>query len=388
MKLPENRVGVSDMLDYRECARRFEFKMRRWVEDDEPPEAMSASTAYGTVLHVVLHLIEYEALPDDEAIQRGFDEHGKWLDPEHLEQLEADVAIYHQRDQRGVKLVGSEMELSTPLTVVEGEQVYFRGRIDRLYQRLDNPSVFIAIDYKTSAHRKSEEEVHKDPQQWSYNWLAHEVYPEIGTLVQLYDQLRFGVVPTRKSPAQRELIKRWLQKQAIAIVRDNTLDPKWNQWCPWCPILESCSVIQRLETYALAEIAAIAPEEKQGKKTTVNLDPDLMKPYVEELPTVTRARQALERFEESVTTDVARDACGAPRGARLPAERQEGDRLPARRRARHPRGGRRRDVLRDGLDEQGQDREGAPGRTRPSSPHFADGRPRSGTTSVARARGS
>lgn len=300
MKLPENRVGVSDMLDYRECARRFEFKMRRWTEDGEPPESMGPSNAYGTVLHDVLHLIEYEALPDDEAIQRAFDEHGKWLDPEHLEQLEADVAIYHERDQRGVKLVGSEMELSTPLVVVEGEQVYFRGRIDRLYQRLDNPSVFISIDYKTSAHRKSEAEVHSDQQQWAYNWLVHEVYPEIGTLVQLYDQLRFGVVPTRKSPAQRQLIYRWLQRQATAIVRDQKLDPKFNEWCPWCPILESCSVIQRLETYALAEIAAIAPEEKQGKKTTVNLDPDLFTTYVEELPTVNRARQALERFEESV----------------------------------------------------------------------------------------
>lgn len=300
MKLPENRVGVSDMLDYRECARRFEFKMRRWTDEGEPPESMSSSTAYGTVLHDVLHLIEYEALADDEAIQRAFDQHAKWLDPEHLEQLEEDVTIYHERDQRGVKLVGSEMELSSPLIVVGGEQIFFRGRIDRLYQRLDNPSVFIATDYKTSAHRKSEEEVHKDPQQWAYNWLIHEVYPEIGTLVQLYDQLRFGVVPTRKSAAQRQLIYRWLQRQATAIVRDDKLDPKWNEWCPWCPILESCAVIQRLETYALAEIAVIAPEEKQGRKTTVNLDPDLFTTYVEEMPTVTRAKQTLERFEESV----------------------------------------------------------------------------------------
>lgn len=314
MKLPENKIGVSDMLDYRECPRRFAFKMRRHTAEGEPPEAMGPSTAYGTIFHEVVHLIEYEQLDDDEAIQRAFDEHGKWLDPEHLQQLEEDIQVYHERDHIGVRLIGSEMELSTPLTIVGGEQVHFRGRIDRLYQRLDNPEVFIAIDYKTSAHRKSEEEVHKDPQQWSYNWLIHEVYPEIGTLVQQYDQLRFGVVPTRKSPAQRQLIRRWLERQAIALVRDEKLDPKFNEWCPWCPILESCSVVQRLSTYALAELAAIAPEEKKGRKTEVNLDPDLFDSYVEEMPRVTRARQVLEHFEESVKRAL-RDMPAARRAA-------------------------------------------------------------------------
>jgi hypothetical protein len=300
VKLPDQKIGISDINDFRECPRRWEFGMRRWSEEGEAPEARSANTAYGSAIHDILHWIEEDGLDDDAAIQRGFDEHGTWLDPEHLERMREDLATYHERDPIGVELVGSEIELSMPITTWSGEEVRFRGRIDRLYRRLDNPSVFIAKDYKSSAHRKTEAEVHKDPQQWAYNVLIHDFYPECQTLIQIYDQLRFGEVATSKNDAQRKTMREWLERQVRAILAAEKAEPKLNDWCAYCSILESCPIIKRLSRYALAEIAAVAPEEKVGRKTEVGLDPELFDLYVEELPTASKARAALERYEKAV----------------------------------------------------------------------------------------
>jgi thiol-disulfide isomerase/thioredoxin len=309
LRLPENSIGISDIQSYRDCARRMEFGMQRWTEEGEAPEAQGPSTAYGTIVHDVLHWIEEDGLSDDDAIQRAVDNHARWIEPETIETLREDLATYHTRNPTGVRLVGSEIELRVPLTIVDGQQIYFRGRIDRLYQSLADPSVFIAIDYKSSKWRKSKEEIAKDPQQWAYNWLIHEYFPEIERLDQFYDQLNYGKAPIpTKSAAQREQIREWLIKQVRAIVRDEKLSPTFNDWCPWCPIMESCRVIHRLSAYALGELAVIAPEVPKlkadgtpGKQVDhVDLDPDLFETYAEELPRVKTAKAVLERFEQSV----------------------------------------------------------------------------------------
>lgn len=301
MQLPGNRVGISDINDYQECPKRFEFSMRRWTEAGEAPEAFSRNNAYGSIFHYTVHLIESERLSDNEAIQRAFDKYGTWLDPTDLEQLVEDLTTYHERDYVGVELVGSELDLSMPLfTTADGTEIRFRGQIDRLYRRIDNPGIFIAIDYKSSAHPKSEEEVHADKQQWAYNVLVHDFYPECETLIQQYDQLRFGRIPTSKTDAQRATMRAWLIHQVQAILADEELKPKLNDWCGFCPLLPSCEVIPQLSEYALAEIAAIAPEEKNGRRTDVKLDPDLIEVYVDELKRATKARGVLERFEKAV----------------------------------------------------------------------------------------
>jgi hypothetical protein len=64
--------------------------------------------------------------------------------------------------------------------------------------------------------------------------------------------------------------------------------------------MESCPVVPQLTEFALAEIAALAPAEKQGRKTVLNLDPDLFDVYVEQLDDVELARKVLKRFDESV----------------------------------------------------------------------------------------
>lgn len=300
MKLPGDAIGVTDIQSYRDCPRRFEFGMRRHTDAGEAPEAQGPSTAYGSALHDAVAYAEAHDATDEQAIQHAFDLHAKWLDPEHLELMHADFVTYRERDYVGVRTVAVEREFKIPLFVYEGRQVWFRGKLDRLYQRLDSPGVFIHVDYKTSRWAKSEQEVHNDTQMWGYNWAIHEEFPECERLVQLYDQLRHGVIPTRKSDAQREQIREWLIRQATAILRDDELAAKKNQWCPWCPIMESCPVIEQLSEYALAEIAALAPTEKRGRKLVAILDPGSFDIYVEQLEPVGEAMKVLKRFDETV----------------------------------------------------------------------------------------
>jgi hypothetical protein len=300
MKLPDNAVGPTDIQQYRDCPRRFEFGMRRHTEAGEHPEAQGPSTAYGSAVHEALAFAEAEAASDDQAVQRAFDLYAKWLDPGDLEQLHRDLATYRERDYLGVRTVAVEKELRIPLFDHEGETIYLRTRIDRLYQRIDNPGVFIHVDYKSSKWPRSAQEVHEDRQLWLTNLIVHEFWPECETLRQVYDQLNFGQLRTDKSAAQRSLIREWAIRQITAILRDQTMNAKKNEWCPWCPILESCPVVRELTHYAAAEIAVLAPERKEGHKTVVDLDPALYDTYVEQLENVGVARKILDRFDESV----------------------------------------------------------------------------------------
>jgi hypothetical protein len=300
MKLPGNAIGPTDIQQYRDCPRRFEFGMRRHTEAGEHPESQGPSTAYGSAVHEAIAFAESEVATDDHAVQRAFDLYAKWLDPSDLDQLRTDLATYRARDYAGVRTIAVEKELRTPLFEHEGETIYLRTRIDRLYQRLDNPGVFIHIDYKSSKWPKSAKEVHEDRQLWLTNLIVHEVWPECETLRQVYDQLNFGQLRTDKNDAQRALIRDWAVKQITAVLHDTTLIAKKNQWCPWCPILESCDVVRQLSEYATAEIAVLAPERKEGRKTVLDLDPRLYDTYVEQLDDVALARKILDRYDESV----------------------------------------------------------------------------------------
>jgi hypothetical protein len=282
------------------------FGMRRHTAAGEHPEAQGHSTAYGSAFH---EAVAYQADHDasiDEAAQHAFDLFGQWLDPSHLDRLKKDLLTYMDRDPIGVRVVGVEIEVKIPLFVYEGRQIYFRGKIDRLYQSLADPRVFIHRDYKTSAHPKSEEEVHNDIQMWSYNWAIHEVYPECEKLIQEYDQLAFGVLRTGKTDEHRAQVKEWLIRQVTAILRDNKygedglLLPKKNQWCAYCALLESCSVVKDATDFAKMEIAALAPQRKEGKAMVVDLDPSRVEEYVDRLDEVSEAIKILGRYEESV----------------------------------------------------------------------------------------
>jgi hypothetical protein len=300
VKLPGNAIGPTDIQQYRDCPRRFEFGMQRHTDAGEHPEAQSSSTAYGSAVHEAIAFAEAEAALDDPAIQRAFDLYAKWLEPEDLERLRRDLATYRERDYAGVRTVAVEEELRVPLFEHDGETIYLRTRIDRLYQRLDNPGVFIHVDYKSSRWPRSQQEVHEDRQLWLTNYIVHEVWPECETLRQVYDQLNFGQLRTDKNQAQRSLIREWAIRQITAILHDETLDAKKNDWCAWCPIFGDCPVVRRLTHYAAAEIAVLAPERKVGRRTVVDLDPALYSTYVEQLENVGQARKILERYEESV----------------------------------------------------------------------------------------
>jgi hypothetical protein len=110
----------------------------------------------------------------------------------------------------GYRLVSAEVDMRVPLFKLtdDGEWIYFRFKIDALYQSLQNPGLFLMRDYKSSRWPKPIEEIHNDLQQWSYNFGVHEMFPECETLVQIYDQLRFGEVDDapedRRGPRQHQ----------------------------------------------------------------------------------------------------------------------------------------------------------------------------------------
>lgn len=313
MDLPNNEIGISDLLAHRECPRRMSFGMLRHRPQGEHPEAKSASNAYGSVIHDVLS--DAQKMPDEEAIQRAFNKWGKWLDPSDLKRVKKDLETYHQRDPgAGCHCIANEGEYRVPLMEYGGKTIYFRARLDRLYQRIDNPAYFIHVDYKSSKWPKTEKEVDDDLQLWAYNWIIHEMFPECEQLQQVYDQLSYGSLSTRKNEKQREEIREWLQLAAISVIEDDTtqldglLEPKFNEWCPWCAVKMDCPVVtEGLTRYAEATIRGLAPVEpvlKQdgtpGKRTVMKLDLDLIQDYVEQLPKVNRAQKTLKEFEDNV----------------------------------------------------------------------------------------
>jgi hypothetical protein len=142
VKLPNNEIGISDILAWRDCGRRMSFSMKRWEEEGEPPEA-AVQHAYGSCIHDVLHAIEQNGLSDDLAIQLAFDKWGWALGPEELQRLKDDIATYRSRDVVGVSTVLNEGEIRVPLMERDGQMIFFRGRIDRLHQFNANASVFL-----------------------------------------------------------------------------------------------------------------------------------------------------------------------------------------------------------------------------------------------------
>lgn len=315
MRLPDNAIGISDINKYRDCGRRMVYQLRRFTEGEEPPEDLHPDTMYGTIIHEAYNLLEEEDLSDEAAIQRAFDRYAAYLGPDDLGKLRTDLRTYRERDYVGVRTVANEREVRVPLLTFcyrcndrdggdpgctcgkddEHVLIYFRGKIDRLYQRLDDPTVFIHVDYKSSKWEKREEEVHSDTQMWAYNWAIHEVWPECESLTQLYDQLRYGVIPTRKSPAQREEMREWLVRQVTAILKDEEPQARFNEWCPWCPIKYDCPVIDRLSDFEKARIEALMPEDP---------DPSKLGEYVKKVDDAETAIKTLESFTKRVKSAV------------------------------------------------------------------------------------
>lgn len=304
MKLPGNAIGISDINAWRDCPRRMSFSMKRHTDSGEPPEA-AIEHAYGSCIHDVFEAIEDRGLTDALAVEAAFDKWAWALEPDDLKQLKKDVQTYREREFIGVRTLANEQEFRVPLLEHEGETIYFRFKLDRLYQRIDNAAVFIHIDFKSSKWRKSEGEVHEDTQMWAYNWGIHQFFPECETLVQHYDQLRFGDITTRKSPEQREQIAEWLRQQVRAILADDSeseddglLVPRFNQWCPYCPIIGSCSVVDQLSDFAKSEIAVLTPSKEDAAKVGVDAAP--FENYVAKLDDVEGAQKVLEEFKDRV----------------------------------------------------------------------------------------
>lgn len=316
MQLPSYEIGISDILAYRDCPQRMAYGMRRHVElperfalyegeRDDPPEAHSPQSAYGSAFHDMVAIIDKEAVADEEAIDRVWPRWQHWLEPEDIPRLRADLATYHERSVLGYRLVAAETDMRVPLfRLPSGEWIYFRFKIDALYQHIQNPGLFLMRDYKSSRWPKELEEIHTDLQQWTYNFGVFEVYPECETLVQIYDQLRFGEVQIReKTPEDRLNIRAWLIKQIAAILGDDILAPHQNMWCPYCPLVVECRETVRATEHWKAFLAAAAPREKVGRKIEMTLTQDFSY-YVELLPSIMETRKHLEAVEDRVKEDL------------------------------------------------------------------------------------
>lgn len=304
MDLPHDSIGISDVNAWMDCPRRMSFSMQRWTDAGEPPEA-GIQHAYGSAIHDVFHAIEKVGLDDDTALQLAFDKWGWAMLPEDLGRLKKDLAVYREREVVGVTTLLNEGEIRVPLMERGGKTIFFRGKIDRLYQFRANASVALHVDYKSSGHRKTEEDVHADRQMWAYNWAIHEYFPEIEKLIQRYDQLNFGIETTEKSAQQREEIAEWLRRQVTAILNDESFDPadgllepRFNDWCPWCPIIADCKVIPQLTDFASRRIALLSPHVVSIAK--VGLDATGIETYVKQLDAVSTAKKTLDVYEKAV----------------------------------------------------------------------------------------
>lgn len=275
-------------------------------ESDEPPEHESYASAYGHCVHDLVEMVETTGCDHTVAIDAVWPKYQHFLEPDDLDRLRHDLDTWEGRNVQGFRLVGAELELRVPLLIHNGRQIYFRGRIDALYQHITNPAFFYSRDYKSSRWPKSAADVHKDLQQWSYNWAIHEYYPECARLIQIYDQFRFGAIPTQKSPEQRDRLKDWLVRQVTAILNDDRLKPTANDMCHFCPIMMDCRVTHMAADYWVNRLAALAPEKKVGRKMVVQLTQEHAgyEVYAELLPRVKNASKVMERFIAAVEGDM------------------------------------------------------------------------------------
>jgi len=308
-------IGISDIIQHRTCPQRFAYGMRRHVElpphiqitpneRDEPPESTNWTNVAGSAAHLAIHEVDVNAVSHDEAISRAMREYGAWLTPEDVAQLREDLTIFETRRPHGVTLVCAEQDMRVPLFIDDGgHQVYFRFKVDVLSRLIASPDVFLHRDYKTSKWRKTDAEVHKDVQLWAYNWGLHEAFPEIRHLLQTYDQLRFGEVPTTKNEAQRAQIKDWLIEQVKFIQADTVYKPKRNEWCRYCPMVVTCRETYRATKAARAELAITAPLTREGRKVKVALavEGDELEALIrDELPTLIAVRKHIAHVEEEL----------------------------------------------------------------------------------------
>jgi PD-(D/E)XK nuclease superfamily len=307
-------IGPSDIMAWRDCPARAKLGRRR-LEGSEAPETWSPENAYGDAVHyVIMRLDEGDDVQD--AVQRAFERRRQWLEPSDLTRLTEDADKYLAREQLGVRTLLNEGNISIPLFEHPQQgQVWLRGRIDRLYQSLDDPGLLIQRDWKSSKWPRSHEQVGGDLVLWSYNlliceWFA-DFYPEVEhvRLIQIYDQLRYGEIPTHKSAEQREEIRRWLIAAVTGMINDEQEAPTFNQFCAWCPLKMTCTVVRdELTDWALTEIAALMPRSERHNKDgsvskrpgPVALDGDRIAEYVQLLPRVQQAGQVLERFGEQL----------------------------------------------------------------------------------------
>lgn len=312
VKLPGNAIGISDSLDYRECPARMEFGMRRHMElpdgsKDEPPEHRNWTNAYGSAIHDAISYVEREELTNAQAIEKAWAEWGPYLDEEDLALLSQDLDKYRRDTPLGWRLVAAEEDVRVPLFWHEGVQYFFRFRLDALYQLIANPSVFYHRDYKSSKWPKTDAEVHKDPQMSAYSWGIYEMWPECERLIQSYEQLRHGNVITTRSAEQREQSKAWLIETVKAIVSDDEMKPKQNDFCPYCPLVMTCSVTERSTVYWRGTLAVLAPLTKEGRRLKVELADDaeeVERLMTDTLPRAIRARKHLEHFEKELKSRI------------------------------------------------------------------------------------
>lgn len=310
-----NAIGISDILQYRTCPERFIWGMRRHLElperlrlypgeRDDPPEAINWTNAYGSAIHEAINRVE---LGDSHtaAIERALATYGTYLTPADIELLTEDLERYEFRHPKGMDLVSAERDMRVPLFEHNGVQIYFRFKLDVLFRSHTHPDVFLHRDYKSSAHRKTKQEVHSDVQMWAYNWGIHEMWPEARMLFQEYDQLKFGVERTSKNAQQRAEIKQWLIAQVKILLADDTFVPKINQFCPWCPLVVTCRETRRATTYWRGKLALTAPLRKDGRKIKVEfLDEgdDLEAMIRDDLPKMREARKHIEKVESELKT--------------------------------------------------------------------------------------
>lgn len=306
-------IGISDILDYRECPERMAANMQRHLGAEEQ---VDWTNAYGSAIHMAIDWLskwekegnQFELgirtateLAKADAVTVAWERYGDYLDPEHLNMLTEDLEAWSKRAPQGFSLVQAEQDLRIPLFVYEGQQIYYRFKIDALYRSDENPKIFLMRDYKSSAHRKTDKEVHEDKQMTAYNLGVHEYYPECGHLIQLYEQLRFGTVTTSRTQTDREVFKQWMIRNVTKILRDETIKPKINDFCRWCPKVMECDTVRKAPKYWKGTMAVLAPKTTVGRRVTLEfLDEleDLEELVKDVLPSAIQARGHIGMFEE------------------------------------------------------------------------------------------
>lgn len=171
----------SELKTYRTCQRRWWLTYRRHLDEPESARAATGVAQLGTNVHLALQG-HYEGVDALDVVAEIYeDTTSRYPDQAHEIALERGYAMAMVKGyldwvaETGLdaawSVVGAEVDISIPLTLLDGREVALRGKLDQIVERRDGTGTRAVRDFKTVAAFDKADALVRDSQMRTYDYL-------------------------------------------------------------------------------------------------------------------------------------------------------------------------------------------------------------------------